>query len=139
MNYSAAEHEVIPLRFMTKPSLENITCAEFVALAEPEQRAFILGVANGRGMVSGLFRAYAGAAQNFAETPEEKQAISDSFDTSMRMAQPVLEVDTQNLFNGVLAAAKRPDFQDQFVINALASAHLDIVKAIRAHAEQNGS
>jgi hypothetical protein len=27
---------------------------------------------------------------------------------------------------------------DEFVINALASVHLDIVKAIREHADQNG-
>ena len=122
---------------MTERILENITCNEFLDLTESEQRAFIIGVANGRGMVSGLFRAYAGAAENFAETTEQKKAIADSFETIMGMAAPVLEVDTQSLLNGVLAAAKRPDFGDQFVINALASVHLDIVKAIREHVDKN--
>jgi len=65
---------------MAQAGFENITCADFVALPESEQRAFILGVANGRGMVSGLFRAYAGAAQDFAETPERKQSIAESFE-----------------------------------------------------------
>lgn len=123
---------------MTEVSLENITCAEFVGLPESEQRAFIIGVANGRGMVSGLFQAYAGAAENFADTPEQKQSIADNFATIYGMVLPVLEVDTQSLFNGVLAAAKRPEMRDEFVINALASVHLDIVKAIREHADQNG-
>ncbi len=123
---------------MTELGFDNITCGDFVALSAPQQRAFILGVANGRGMVSGLFQAYAGAAQNFAETDEQKHAIAESFATILGMVQPVLDVDTQSLLNGVLAAAKRPELQGEFVINALASVHLDIVKAIKEHSEQNG-
>jgi hypothetical protein len=42
------------------------------------------------------------------------------------MVQPVLEVDTQSLLNGVLAAAQKPELKTEFVINALASVHLDI-------------
>jgi hypothetical protein len=37
--------------------IQNITCAAFSAMPEVEQRAFVIGVANGRGMTSGLFEA----------------------------------------------------------------------------------
>jgi hypothetical protein len=123
---------------MTEQNLKNITCGDFVALPVSEQRAFILGVANGRGMVSGLFQAYAGAAQNFAETEDQKPTIAENFATILGMVQPVLDVDTQSLLNGVLAAARKPEPKDEFVISALASVHLDIVKAISADSEQNG-
>lgn len=122
---------------MTEHHLDNITCGDFVALSALEQRAFVLGVANGRGMVSGLFQAYAGAAQNFAETDEQQRAIAESFATILGMVQPVLEVDAQSLLNVVLATANKPELKTEFVINALASVHLDIVKAIKERSEQH--
>ena len=39
-------------------------------MPEAEQRAFVIGVANGRGMTSGLFEAYAGAAQKWLARPK---------------------------------------------------------------------
>lgn len=119
--------------------MENVTCAEFVAMPEAEQRAFVLGVANGRGMTSGLFRAYAGAAQDFAATDDEKTAIANSFDTIIGMMLPLLEIDATSLLNGIKAAALRPEFRDEFVINALASVHVDAAKALREYHQRSDS
>ena len=55
--------------------LSNITCAAFDAMPEAEQRAFVIGVANGRGMTSGLFEAYAGAAEDMAGSSAEREAV----------------------------------------------------------------
>ena len=60
---------------MPNESIENITCDEFAKMTESEQRAFVIGVANGRGMTSGMFRAYAGAAQDFATTDDERASV----------------------------------------------------------------
>lgn len=117
--------------------MENVTCAEFVEMPESEQRAFVLGVANGRGMTSGLFRAYAGAAQNFANTDDERAAIASSYETINGMVLPLLEIDATSLLNGIKAAALRPEFRDEFVISALASVHVDAAKALRESRDQS--
>ena len=62
---------------MADADIENVTCAGFAAMSESEQRIFVIGVANGRGMTSGLYRAYAGAAKDFAATPEERDAMDE--------------------------------------------------------------
>ena len=114
---------------MTSTDISNITCAQFAAMPETEQQAFVIGVANGRGMTSGLFQAYAGAAQDFAATPDERAAIQASFNTIYAMLLPLLAIDAASLLNGIRSACKRPEFRDEFVINALASVHLDAAKA----------
>ena len=121
---------------MADADLQNITCAAFIEMSEAEQRAFVIGVANGRGMTSGLFHAYAGAAQDMASTTNERDAIAASYETIHSMISPLLTIDTQSLLNGIMAACKRSEFRDEFVINALASVHVDAAKALRKHHEQ---
>ncbi len=123
---------------MANADLGNITCAAFLALTEAEQRAFVVGVANGRSMTAGLFQAYAGAAQNFANTEEERQAIAASFETIQAMVSPLLTIDATRLLNGIKAACKRPEFRDQFIINAVASLHVDAAKALRQQRAESG-
>lgn len=118
--------------------IQNITCAAFAALSEAEQRAFVIGVANGRGMTSGLFRAYASAAQDLAITPAERDAISASYETINAMMLPLLEIDTTSILNGIRAACKKSEFRDEFVISALASVHLDAARALREFREKSG-
>ena len=118
--------------------IENITCSAFAALSEAEQQAFVIGVANGRGMTAGLFEAYAGAAQDFASTPTERHAIGASYKTIHSMMSPLLTIDAASLLNGIRAACKRPEFREEFVINALASVQVDAAKALREHREQLG-
>lgn len=123
---------------MTSPDLNNITCAQFAAMPLNEQQAFVIGVANGRGMTAGLFRAYAVAAQNFASTADERVALETSFATINSMLLPLLEIDACSLHNGLLATCNKPDFRDEYVINALASVHLDIAKALKQQHQQGG-
>jgi hypothetical protein len=123
---------------MNSADISNITCDQFAAMPDAEQRAFVIGVANGRGMTSGLFRAYSGAAQDFATTQDERAAIEASFETIHSMVLPLLEIDATSLLNGVRAACKRPEFRGEFVINALASVHLDAAKALKRQREQVG-
>ena len=123
---------------MAEDDVDNITCAAFVAMSESEQRIFVIGVANGRGMTSGLYRAYAGAAKDFAVTAEERNAIETSFATIDSMVLPLLEIDARSLLNGIRAACKRPEFRNELVINALASVHLDAAKALKKHREESG-
>ena len=89
-------------------------------------------------MTSGLFRAYAGAAQNLADTSEERDAIATSYETIHSMMLPLLEIDTASLLNGIRAACKRPEFRDEFVINALAFVHVEAAKALTEYREQEG-
>ena len=98
---------------MSQPDIGNITCVEFAALPEAEQRAFVIGVANGRGMTTGLFQAYAGAAQNFADTEAERDSIATSYETIHSMMLPLLEIDVVSLLNGIRAACKRPEFRER--------------------------
>lgn len=116
--------------------IENITCNDFANLSESEQRAFVIGVANGRGMTSGMFRAYAAAAQDFATTNEERAAIASSYETIHSMMLPLLEIDAASLLNGIRAACKRPEFRNEFVISALASVHVDAAKALKEYTER---
>jgi hypothetical protein len=111
--------------------IQNITCAAFDALSEVEQRAFIIGVANGRGMTSGLFEAYAGAAQDMASSSEEREAIAASFHTVRELMAPLLTIDVVSLLNGVRAACRRPELRDRLVIEALASVHVEAARALR--------
>lgn len=124
---------------MANADIQNITCAAFAAMSEAEQRAFVIGVANGRGMTAGLFQAYAGAAQDMANTPTEREAIATSYETIHAMMSPLLEIDAASLLNGIRVACERPEFRDEFVINALASVHLDAAKALREYREQRDS
>lgn len=121
---------------MPNKSIENITCDEFAKMPESEQRAFAIGVANGRGMTSGMFRAYAGAAQDFATTDTERVAIARSYETIHSMMLPLLEIDAASLLNGIRAACNRPEFRNEYVINALASVHVDAAKALKEHSKQ---
>ncbi len=121
---------------MADAGIQNITCAAFLALSEAEQRAFVIGVANGRGMTSGLFQAYAGAAQDMACTMEERAAIAASYEKIHALMSPILSIDAQSLLNGIRVACKRPEFRDEFAINTLASVHMDVAKALRKHREQ---
>jgi hypothetical protein len=122
---------------MAGDDIQNITCAAFLAMSEAEQQAFVIGVANGRGMTSGLFRAYAGAAQDMASTADEREAIAASYEKIHAMMSPLLTIDAQSLLNGIRAACRRPEFRDELVINALASVHVDAAKAVRRHQEQS--
>lgn len=124
---------------MADADIENITCATFAAMTESEQTIFVIGVANGRGMTSGLYRAYAGAAKDFATTLDERNAIERSFATIDAMVLPLLEIDARSLLHGIKAACKRPEFKNELVISALASVHLDAAKALRKHREASGS
>lgn len=123
---------------MANTDIQNFTCAAFASLSEVEQRAFVIGVANGRGMTAGLFQAYAGAAQDMANTPEERDAIAASFETVHAMISPLLVIDAASLLNGIRAACKRPEFHGEFVINALASVHLEAAKKLREFRERSG-
>ncbi len=123
---------------MPSVSIENITCEDFAKMPESEQRAFVIGVANGRGMTSGMFRAYAGAAQDFATTDDERAAIARSYDTIHSMILPLLEIDAASLLNGIRVACKRPEFRNEFVISALASVHVDAAKALKEYSEREG-
>lgn len=116
---------------MSISDLGNITCAQFADMPVAEQRVLLIGVANGRGMTAGLFRAYASAAQNFAATAEESAAIASSFATINSMLAPLLEIDVSSLLNGLIAACNKPEFRDEYLINALASIHLDAAKALK--------
>ncbi len=71
-----------------------------------------------------MFRAYAGAAQDFATTDDERAAIARSYEAIHSMMVPLLEIDATSLLNGIRAACKRPEFRNEFVINALASVHV---------------
>jgi hypothetical protein len=75
----------------TSEDIQNITCAAFLTFSETEQRAFVVGVANGRGMTAGLFEAYAGAAQDMAESTVEREAIAASYQTIHGMLSPPIE------------------------------------------------
>jgi len=123
---------------MTSADIGNITCGEFAGMSDSEQRAFVIGVGNGRGMTSGLFKAYALAAQDMAATPAEKDAISESYETIHSMMSPLLEIDAASLLNGIRAACNRPEFRDDFVINALASVHVDAARALTENREHSG-
>jgi len=116
--------------------IPNITCAAFLGLSETEQRAFVVGVANGRGMAAGLLEAFAGAAQDMAESTAEREAIATSYQTIRGMMSPLLEIDTASLLNGIRGACQREEFRDRFVIEALASVHLEVAKALRACRDQ---
>ena len=122
---------------MSDADIQNITCAAFLAMSEAEQRAFVIGVANGRGMTSGLFRAYARAAEDMASTADERQAIAVSYEKIHAMMSPLLTIDAQSLLNGIRATCRQPEFRDEFVINALASVHVDAAKAVRRRQEQS--
>ena len=89
---------------MADQDIHNITCSAFAVLSVAEQRAFVIGVANGRGMTAGLFQAYAGAAQNFASTTAERDAIAASYETIHSMMSPLLTIDAVSLLNGIRAA-----------------------------------
>jgi hypothetical protein len=115
--------------------IQNITCAAFDAMPEAEQRAFVIGVANGRGMTSGLLEAYAGAAQDMAGSPAEREAIATSYQTIRGLMAPLLSIDAAGLLNGVRAACRRPELRDRLVIEALASVHLDASRALREFRE----
>jgi hypothetical protein len=118
--------------------IQNITCSTFSAMTEAEQRAFVIGVANGRGMTSGLFEAYANAAQDMAGSPEEREAIAASYHTIKQMMAALLSIDAASLLNGVRAVCRRPEMQESLVIEALASVHLDAARALREFHERSG-
>jgi hypothetical protein len=118
--------------------LNNITCAAFAALSENEQRAFVIGVANGRGMTAGLFEAYAGAAQDMAQSPDAREAIAASYQTIRAMMAPLLGIDAESLLNGIRTACRQPELRDTFVIEALATVHLNAARALREHRENRG-
>ncbi len=122
---------------MANEEIQNITCAEFVALSEAEQKAFVIGVANGRGLTSGMFEAYAGAAQELAPTPAERDAIASSYETIRSMLAPMLTIDAASLLNGIRAACNKPELQDELVINAIASVHMDVAKALQELRERS--
>ncbi len=119
--------------------IQNITCAAFTALTEAEKRAFVLGVANGRGMTAGLFEAYAGAAQDMAKSPAEREAIAASYQAIHKMMSPLLTIDATSLLNGIAAACKRPEFRDRMVIEALASVHVDAARTLREWRQKSSS
>jgi hypothetical protein len=118
---------------MAETNIANMTCAEFSALSEAEQRAFAIGVANGRGMTAGLFQAYAGAAQDMATTAAERDAIAASYETIQAMRSPLLAIDAARLLDGIRAACKRPELRGEFVISALASVHVDATRNAIQH------
>jgi hypothetical protein len=118
--------------------LSNITCAAFDAMPEAEQRAFVIGVANGRGMTSGLFEAYAGAAEDMAGSSAEREAVASAYRTIRGMMEPLLTIDAASLLNGVRAACRRPELRDRLVIEALASVHLDASRTLREARERSG-
>jgi len=117
-------------------SLENITCAGFAALPEAEQRIFILGVANGRGLTAGMFEAYAGAAQDMCSSQTDREAIAIAYQKIRGLMEPLLAIDADSLLNGVRAACARRDLEDSFVINALAVLHIEAARRVREHYER---
>lgn len=119
-------------------NVDNITCAEFSALSQSEQQTFVIGVANGRGMTSGLFEAYAGAAQDMADSPTEREAIAMSYHAIRALMAPLLTIDTVSLLNGIRSACQRPELQDRMVIEALATVHLEASRALREYQEESG-
>jgi len=114
----------------------NLTCEQFMALSEAERRLFVIGVANGRGMVAGLYQAYAGAAQEMASTIAEREAIGSAYHKIHQMIEPVLRIEAMSLFNGINAACVQPQFRGKLVMEALAQVHLDAIKALRPWNEQ---
>jgi hypothetical protein len=121
---------------MVEADIGNITCAAFSALPEAEQRAFVLGVANGRGMTAGLFDAYAGATQDMADSPAEREAVAAAYRAIRELMAPLLTIDAVSLLNVIRVACARPELRDRFVIEALASVHLDAARALRAFRER---
>lgn len=117
------------------PDIQNITCAVFDSMPEAEQRAFVIGVANGRGMTAGLLEAYAGAAEKMAASPGERESIAASYRTIRGMMEPLLTIDAASLLNGIRAACRRPEFRERLVIEALAAVHVDAAQALRASRE----
>ncbi|MCC7419668.1 MAG: hypothetical protein IT428_05270 [Planctomycetaceae bacterium] len=113
--------------------MDNITCAEFAVLPEAQQRVFVLGVANGRGLTVGLFDAYAGAAEDLAESPTEKEAVATSHRTIRGLMTPLLNIDADSLLNGIRSACRRPEMQGRLVIDAIFTLHLDAAKALKGH------
>lgn len=109
----------------------NITCATFTNMSEAEQIAFVVGVANGRGLTAGMFEAYANAAQDMASSQTERDAIAASFQTIRDMIEPLLSLETSSLLNGVRAACRQPELQERFVIEALASMHVNVARALK--------
>lgn len=122
---------------MSDSEIQNITCAEFNALSEVEQRTFVIGVCNGRGMTSGLFQAFAGVAEDMASSPEDRQAIAASFETIQGLIEPLLTIDATSLLNGLRVACRQPELQDEFVIGALASIHIEAARAVREFRESS--
>lgn len=114
---------------------QNLTCSAFAALPDWQQKAFILGVANGRGMTAGLFEAYAGAARDMANSPEERESIAASYDKIRGPMESILTIDANSLLNGLRVKCSLQEFHDRFVIEALAAVHLDAVKALGKYRE----
>src|ERR1700723_2781990 len=96
--------------------IENITCSAIDALLKAEQWAFVIGVANGRGMTAGLFEAYAGAAKEMATTPEQRESIVTSYQKIRGMMSSLLSIDAASLLNGILNTCNRPEFRDKLII-----------------------
>jgi hypothetical protein len=117
---------------MTVP-LNNLTCAEFLSLPEAEQRAFIIGAANGRSMTVGLFDAYSRAAQDWANSEQEREAVASAYETIRSALEPILTIDADGLLNGIRAACRLPEFENQYVISALAKLHWDAQTALKKH------
>jgi hypothetical protein len=120
------------------PTIQNLTCAQFLALPEAEQRSLAIGVANGRSVTVGLFDAYCGAAQDFASSPKDRESIGASYRIIRGMVDPLLELDAQSLLNGIRAACRLPEFHNEFVISALAKVHVDVAKALKESDRQQG-
>jgi hypothetical protein len=123
---------------MADADIQNITCADFAVMPETEQRAFIIGVANGRGMTSGLFEAYAGAAEDMAGSQAEREAVAAIYRIIRGMMAPLLTIDAASLLNGVRAACRRSELRECLVIEALASVHLEASRALREARERAG-
>ena len=73
-----------------------------------------------------------------AGSTEERQAIAESYRRIRELLAEVLTIDAASLLNGIRAACRRPELRDQFVINALASVHLDVSRALKEFREQSG-
>lgn len=82
-------------------------------------------------MTLGLFDACAGAAQDMAGSPSEKEAIAAAYQSIRELMAPLLAIDAVSILNGVRAACARPELRDRFVIEALAPVHLDAARALR--------
>jgi hypothetical protein len=112
----------------------NLTCAEFLRLTSEEQRLVIVGFANGRGLVQGLFAAYAGAAQAWV-APGERSALVKYWESVEDSIAPLLTLDAGSLLNGVRSECARSGWQDRSLIEAFASLHHRIQKALKAAGE----